>query len=162
MTAVLDVDVDEVTAGRDERRPAGTSDGRRGWAVAGRDGHGRRGLTCRDGHGRRGGRQGQARKARPDLAVGPRADGVHGARLEVHEHGAGDEAAAGGLVVVDVDALELPVGTEASGGGRQGRGVVRAPLAGTGRRVYAAGQPLTGTGRYEVRSDRLGLGRGTA
>jgi len=44
-----------------------------------------------------------------DLAEGPRAHGVHGARLEVHEDGARDEAAAAGLVVVDVDALELEV-----------------------------------------------------
>nr|GLL25988.1 hypothetical protein PanWU01x14_322940 [Ipomoea trifida] len=45
-----------------------------------------------------------------DLAVGAGADGVHGARLEIHEDGAGDEAAAASLVVVDVDALELEVG----------------------------------------------------
>jgi hypothetical protein len=45
-----------------------------------------------------------------DLAVRAGAHGVHGPRLEVHEHGARDEAAAAGLVVVDVDALELEVG----------------------------------------------------
>jgi hypothetical protein len=45
-----------------------------------------------------------------DLAEGPRAHGVHGAGLEVHEDGARDEAAAAGLVVVYVDALELEVG----------------------------------------------------
>lgn len=45
-----------------------------------------------------------------DLAVGAGADGVHGAGLEIHEDGAGDEAAAASLVVVDVDALELEVG----------------------------------------------------
>jgi hypothetical protein len=45
-----------------------------------------------------------------DLAEGARAHGVHGAWLEVHEDGARDEAAAAGLVVVDVDALELEVG----------------------------------------------------
>jgi hypothetical protein len=45
-----------------------------------------------------------------DLAEGARAHGVHGAGLEVHEDGARDEAAAAGLVVVDVDALQLEVG----------------------------------------------------
>jgi len=52
-----------------------------------------------------------------DVAVGPRADGVHGAGLQVHEDGAGHEAAAGGLVVVDVDALELEVGVAAIAAG---------------------------------------------
>jgi hypothetical protein len=45
-----------------------------------------------------------------DLVEGARAHGVHGAGLEVHEDGVRDEAAAVGLVVVDVDALELEVG----------------------------------------------------
>jgi len=45
-----------------------------------------------------------------DLAVGAGAHGVHGAGLEVHEHGARDVPATAGLVVVDVDALELEVG----------------------------------------------------
>merc|ERR1719199_347566 len=45
-----------------------------------------------------------------DLAKGPRADRVHGARLEVHQDVARDVAAAGGLVEVHVDALELQVG----------------------------------------------------
>jgi len=45
-----------------------------------------------------------------DLAVGSGAHGVHGAGLEVHEHGARDVPATAGLVVVDVDALELEVG----------------------------------------------------
>jgi hypothetical protein len=45
-----------------------------------------------------------------DLAEGARAHGVHGVGLEVHQDGARDEAAAAGLVVVDVDALELEVG----------------------------------------------------
>jgi hypothetical protein len=44
-----------------------------------------------------------------DLAEGTRAHGVHGAGLEVHEDGARDKAATAGLVVVDVDALELEV-----------------------------------------------------
>mmetsp|Transcript_41418 Transcript_41418/g.86943 ORF Transcript_41418/g.86943 Transcript_41418/m.86943 type:complete len:447 (+) Transcript_41418:339-1679(+) len=44
-----------------------------------------------------------------DAAEGPGADGVHGAGFEVGEDGAGDVAALGGLVEVDVDALELEV-----------------------------------------------------
>ena len=58
-----------------------------------------------------------------DLAVGARAHGVHGARLEVHEHGARDEPPAAGLIVVDVDALELEVGVA-----REVAGVVDAVL----------------------------------
>jgi hypothetical protein len=42
-----------------------------------------------------------------DLAEGARVHGVHGAGLEVHEDGARGEAVAAGLVVVDVDALEV-------------------------------------------------------
>ena len=45
-----------------------------------------------------------------DLAVGAGSDGIHGAGLEVHEHRAWDVPPAAGLVVVDVDALELEVG----------------------------------------------------
>ncbi|RRT74054.1 hypothetical protein B296_00007227 [Ensete ventricosum] len=44
-----------------------------------------------------------------DLADGPGSDGVHGARLQIHEHGAGDVATAARFVVVDVDPLELEV-----------------------------------------------------
>ena len=55
-----------------------------------------------------------------DLAEGAGADGVHGAGLEVHQDGAGDVAAAGGLVVVHVDALELQVDV-AVVGARRGR-----------------------------------------
>ena len=40
-----------------------------------------------------------------ELAEGAGADGVHGARLEVHQDGAGHVAAAGLLVVVHVDAV---------------------------------------------------------
>ena len=36
-------------------------------------------------------------------------DGVHGAWLEIHEDGTGDVAATSGLVVVDVDSLELEI-----------------------------------------------------
>ena len=44
-----------------------------------------------------------------ELAERPGADAVHGAGLEVHEDGPGDVAAAGRLVEVDVDSLELEV-----------------------------------------------------
>ena len=37
------------------------------------------------------------------------ADGIHGAGLQIHEDGAGHVATAGGLVVVNVDALQLKV-----------------------------------------------------
>ena len=53
-----------------------------------------------------------------DLAEGARADRVHGARLEVHEDVAGHVAAAGRLVVVHVDALELEVRVAVVGAGR--------------------------------------------
>jgi hypothetical protein len=45
-----------------------------------------------------------------ELAKRSRADGVHGTGLQVHEDGAGDILATRGLVVVDVDALQLEVG----------------------------------------------------
>ena len=45
-----------------------------------------------------------------ELAEGPRADAVHGARLEIHQDGARDVAAARGLIVVHIDALQLEVG----------------------------------------------------
>merc|ERR1719324_2075618 len=44
-----------------------------------------------------------------ELPEGPGAHRVHGPRLEVHEHGAGHVAPTRGLVVVDVDALQLQV-----------------------------------------------------
>ena len=53
-----------------------------------------------------------------DLAERARADRVHGARLEVHEDVARDVAAAGRLVVVHVDALELEVRVTVVGAGR--------------------------------------------
>ena len=53
-----------------------------------------------------------------DLAEGAGADGVHGPGLEVHEDGAGHVAAAGGLVEVDVDALQLEVGVAVVGARR--------------------------------------------
>eukprot|EP00916_Digyalum_oweni_P002874 GHVL01005321.1.p2 GENE.GHVL01005321.1~~GHVL01005321.1.p2 ORF type:complete len:203 (-),score=15.70 GHVL01005321.1:149-757(-) len=45
-----------------------------------------------------------------DLSEGAGADGVHGAGLQVHEDGTGHVFSAGGLIVVDVDALQLQVG----------------------------------------------------
>ena len=60
-----------------------------------------------------------------DLSVGSGADGVHGAGLEVDEDGAGHVLAAAGLIVVDVDALELEVG-----GADVGAGGVDAVLVG--------------------------------
>ena len=53
-----------------------------------------------------------------DLAEGARADGVHGAGLEVHQDVARHVAAAGRLVVVHVDALELQVRVAVVGAGR--------------------------------------------
>mmetsp|Transcript_50734 Transcript_50734/g.69608 ORF Transcript_50734/g.69608 Transcript_50734/m.69608 type:complete len:229 (+) Transcript_50734:847-1533(+) len=53
-----------------------------------------------------------------DLAEGTRADGVHGARLEVHKDGARDVAATSRLIVVDVDALELQIRITMVGAGR--------------------------------------------
>ena len=45
-----------------------------------------------------------------DLAVGARPNRVHGARLKIHQDGPGDVLATGGLVVVDIDALQLEIG----------------------------------------------------
>ena len=45
-----------------------------------------------------------------DLTEGAGPDAVHGAWLEVHEDGPGHVLAATGLVVVDIDPLELEVG----------------------------------------------------
>ena len=52
-----------------------------------------------------------------DLAVGTRADGVHGSGLEVHEDTTGHVAAAGSLVEVHIDALQLEVGVTVVGTG---------------------------------------------
>ena len=45
-----------------------------------------------------------------DLTEGAGAHAVHGAGLEVHQHGAGHVLAAARLVVVHIDPLELEVG----------------------------------------------------
>ena len=44
-----------------------------------------------------------------DLTEGPRPHAVHGAGLQVHQHGPGHVLAAAGLVVVDIDPLQLEV-----------------------------------------------------
>ena len=51
------------------------------------------------------------------LAKGAGAHRVHGAGLEIDEHGAGHVLAAGGFVEVDVDALELQVRVAVVGAG---------------------------------------------
>ena len=50
-----------------------------------------------------------------ELAEGSGTDGVHGSGLKVHQDGTGDVASAGGLVEVDIDALELEVGVTVVG-----------------------------------------------
>ena len=52
-----------------------------------------------------------------ELSEGSGADRVHGAGLEVHEHGSGHVSSAGRLVVVDVDSLELEVRVAVVGSG---------------------------------------------
>ena len=47
-----------------------------------------------------------------------RPDAVHGAGLEVHQHGAGHVLAAARLVVVHVDPLQLQLGLASVGAGR--------------------------------------------
>merc|ERR1711970_1041600 len=44
-------------------------------------------------------------------------DGVHGSGLEIHEDSAGNVSATSGLVVVDVDSLELEIGVTVVGTG---------------------------------------------
>jgi len=53
-----------------------------------------------------------------ELSEGSSTDGVHGTGLEIHEHGSGDIASTGGLVVVNVDSLELEVGVSVVRTGR--------------------------------------------
>ena len=45
-----------------------------------------------------------------DLSEWSRSDRVHGARLQVHQHSSGHVLATGGLVVVDIDSLQLELG----------------------------------------------------
>ncbi|WVZ18202.1 hypothetical protein V8G54_005524 [Vigna mungo] len=44
-----------------------------------------------------------------DLAVGARSDAVHGSRFKIHKHGSGNVPPARGLIVIDIDPLELDV-----------------------------------------------------
>ncbi len=53
-----------------------------------------------------------------DLTVGAGADGVHGAGLEIHQHGAGNIASTGGLIEVNVDALQLKIAVAVVGTSR--------------------------------------------
>mmetsp|Transcript_100284 Transcript_100284/g.288094 ORF Transcript_100284/g.288094 Transcript_100284/m.288094 type:complete len:229 (+) Transcript_100284:449-1135(+) len=52
------------------------------------------------------------------LTERPRADAVHGARLEIHEDCTRDIAATGGLVEVDINALQLQIGVSVVGSRR--------------------------------------------
>merc|ERR1719197_1041597 len=60
-----------------------------------------------------------------ELPERPSADAVHGPGLQVHEDRARDVTAAGGLVVVDVDPLELQVGVAVVGARRVDAMLVR-------------------------------------
>ena len=63
-----------------------------------------------------------------DLTEGARPHGVHGAGLEVDEDGARHVLATAGLIVVDVDALELEVRVAMVGAGRVNAVLVRDDL----------------------------------
>ena len=52
-----------------------------------------------------------------DLAEGAAPNAIHGAGLQVNEDGPGDVLAATGLIVVDVDALELQISGALVGAG---------------------------------------------
>ena len=52
-----------------------------------------------------------------DLTEGAGPHAVHGAGLQVHQHGAGHVLAAARLVVVDVDPLQLQLGLASVGAG---------------------------------------------
>ena len=52
-----------------------------------------------------------------DLAVGAGPHAVHGPWLQVHQHGPGHVLAAAGLVVVDIDPLQLEVRGASIGAG---------------------------------------------
>ena len=52
-----------------------------------------------------------------ELTEGTGADGIHGSGLQIHKDGAGDVTTTGGLVVVNVDALQLKVGVTVVGTG---------------------------------------------
>ena len=63
-----------------------------------------------------------------DLAEGTGPDAVHGARLQVHQHGPGHVLAPAGLVVVDIDPLQLEVGLPSVGAGGVNAVLVRDDL----------------------------------
>ena len=52
-----------------------------------------------------------------DLTEGPRPHAVHGPWLQVHQHGPGHVLAAAGLVVVNIDPLQLKVRGASIGAG---------------------------------------------
>ena len=52
-----------------------------------------------------------------ELTEGSGSDGVHGSGFEIHEDGSGDVPASSGLIVVDVDPLELEVRVTVVGAG---------------------------------------------
>mmetsp|Transcript_76585 Transcript_76585/g.206366 ORF Transcript_76585/g.206366 Transcript_76585/m.206366 type:complete len:211 (+) Transcript_76585:793-1425(+) len=52
-----------------------------------------------------------------DLAIRTGANGIHSARLQIHENSAGNITTTSGLIVIDVDALELKVGITMVGTG---------------------------------------------
>merc|ERR1712159_599908 len=72
------------------------------------------------------------------LTEGTSADGVHGTGLEVHEDGTGHVAAAGGLVVVHVDALQLEVGVAVVGTGGVNTVLIRDNLPELGTNLVTA------------------------
>ncbi len=63
-----------------------------------------------------------------DLAIGSGSYGIHGAWLEVDEHGPGHVLAAGRLIVVDVNAFQLQVGVARVSAGRVDAMLVRDDL----------------------------------
>ena len=79
-----------------------------------------------------------------DLAIGTSADGVHGTGLKIHQDGAGDVATAGGLVVVDVDALELQIGVALVGTGGVNTMFIRNDLPKLGTDLVTALTTLDG------------------
>merc|ERR1719234_2921490 len=73
-----------------------------------------------------------------DLAVGSAPDGVHGAGLEVDEDGPGDVLASAGLVVVNIDPLQLKVGGAGVASCRVDSMLVRDDLPELGSNLIAA------------------------
>jgi len=52
-----------------------------------------------------------------ELSEWSSSDGVHGTWLKIHQDGSWDVSSSGGLVVIDVDSLELEVGVSVVGSG---------------------------------------------